>query len=414
MPSKSVIRRVVLERCSRPLLARFLEKHAAAFFEAHGVSLAALAASAPRDRALVRRVFTLIHDRTLSPALPPTFPGLLGVLDALATSNGAEAILHADTQRLLPRATYGDEDLALVMLLDHPELAVEARREADADEVQSFTEYELARPVALRFEDEHRAALAATMGPAFEARGRTPLCEIFTRREGDVVSLEIVHGRRPKTFDKVDPKSLELDQSTDIHPERAFAELDLKGGTVAIHAPRGSKDLLRESLGVVLGADPALLRPARVYDLSPFADVAGALSTAGASPRLVRVELHAIQVATLIGKTVMSFVRTRQNLFDDEEAAECVEAALRCGRPVGVKLYLFIEGRARPLRLELSTKGGGNLIDFDRSDPEIVAIARGYLVARGVIRAAREDASPPSARIAPVPAQATLGYESSP
>ena len=31
------------------------------------------------------------------------------------------------------------------------------------------------------------------------------------RGEGNSVSLEIVHARRPKTFDKLDPKSLELE-----------------------------------------------------------------------------------------------------------------------------------------------------------------------------------------------------------
>ncbi len=45
------------------------------------------------------------------------------------------------------------------MLLDHPELAVDARREADADEVQSFTEYEPETPGPIRFCDAERAAL---------------------------------------------------------------------------------------------------------------------------------------------------------------------------------------------------------------------------------------------------------------
>jgi len=56
--------------------------------------------------------------------------------------------------------------------------------------------------------------------------------------------------------------------------------------------------------------------------------------------------------------------------------------------PVAVKLYLSVAERARPVCVELSTKGGRNLIDFDRSDPDIVEIVRGYLRARGVLREA--------------------------
>jgi hypothetical protein len=53
MASKRLVRRVILERGSRPLLARLLETFGASLFEAHGVSLSELAASVPRDRALI-------------------------------------------------------------------------------------------------------------------------------------------------------------------------------------------------------------------------------------------------------------------------------------------------------------------------------------------------------------------------
>jgi hypothetical protein len=410
MASKRLVRRVVLERVSRPLLARFLETHAAAFFEAHGLSLAALAASPTRDRSLVHRVFDLVHDRTLSPALPPAFRGLLVTLDALATPNGGEAILRADEKGLLPRATYGDEDLALVVLLDHPELAVDARREADADEVQSFTEYEPAEPRPLHFGEDDLTAIERVFGLKLEARDRTRLCKVYSRREGSVVSLEIVHARRPKTFDKVDAKTLELDQSTDIHTERAFAELDLERGTAAVHAARAVKELVRETLGEVLATSAAHFRQARIYDLSPFATLPEALSTAGASPRLVRVELHGIHVVTPNGGTMMSFVRSRRDLLGDDESKDCLATALRSGRPVAVKLYLFIDGRPRGVCVEMSTKGGKNLVDFDRSDPEVVEIVRGYLRARGVLREGAEEASAPyvAPRSAPEPVQGVL------
>ncbi len=86
------------------------------------------------------------------------------------------------------------------------------------------------------------------------------------------------------------------------------------------------------------------------------------------------------------GGTVMSFVRSRKDLLEDEEARDSLATALRSGVPVAVKLYLVVAERARPVCVELSTKGGRNLIDFDRSDPDVVEIVRGYLRARRVLR----------------------------
>jgi len=382
--SSRVIRRVVLEHASRAQLARFLEKHGAAFFAAHGLSLDELARSSTRDRVIVARVFDLVHDTTLDPAAPAGLRAALAALDALAT-HGAEAILRADTQGVLPRATYGDEDMALVVLLDHPELAGEARREADAEEVQRFMECEPKEPRALVFGADQARAFADALGKELALRDRTKTCETHHRRAGDVVTLEILHGRRPKTFDKIDTKTLEIDAQTDTHGERAYVEIDLASGRVAIHAARGVKELICEVLGVVLAGDARFFRPARVYDLSPFANLPAALSTEDASPRLTRVELHAIHVLSGAG-TLMSYARARRDLLGDEGAKDALFAALRSGRPVAVKLYLFIEGRKSGVRLELSTKGEKNLVDFERSDPDVVAIVRGYLRARGVLR----------------------------
>ena len=392
MASKRLVRRVILERASRPLLARLFETFAASFFEAHGVSLVELAASVPRDRALVHRIFDLVHDAKAVPELPAALRTRLAAWDALATPAGGEAILHADTSGAIPRATYGDEDLALVMLLDHPGLAVEARREAEADEVQSFTEYDPTAPRAFAVGDAEIGALERALGEKLEAKGRTRLCKVHRRREGSHLSLEVVFAKRPRTFDKVDAVALELDASTDIHTERAFAELDLDRGALAIHAPPVMKDMLREALGTVLAGAGAFFTSARSYDLAPFAKTEEALSVAGV-PGLSRVELHAIHVQTRGGGTTMSFVRPRRDVQSDDDALPVVQLALERGVVVAVKLYLFIQGRARATCVELSTKNARSVLDFDRSDPEIVAIVRAYLVARGVLREGASSAA---------------------
>jgi hypothetical protein len=385
MPSKRLVRRVVLERASRVLLVRLLRTFGASFFEAHGVSLAELEAAPARDRRLVHRVFDLLHDAKADPELPAALRSRLAAWDALATPAGGEAVLHADVAGAIPRATYGDEDLALVMLLDHPELAVEARREAEADLVQSFTEYEPEAPRAFAVGDAEARALERALGERLEAKGRTRLCQVHRRREGSHLSMEVVFAKRPRTFDKVDAAALELDQSTDIHTERAFAEIDLDRGALGIHAPAVMKDMLREALGTVLAGAAAFFHAARSYDLSPFARPEEALSIEGVAG-LSRVELHAIHVQTPRAGTTMSFVRPRRDVRDDDDARAVMRLALERGAVVAVKLYLFVAGRARPTCVELSTKNAKSVLDFDRGDPEVVSVVRAYLAARGVLR----------------------------
>jgi len=116
--------------------------------------------------------------------------------------------------------------------------------------------------------------------------------------------------------------------------------------------------------------------------------IASISARAYGSPRLLRVELHGIHAMTPNGKTLMSFVRSRNDLLLDDESTDTLAMALRSAIPVAVKLYLLIEGRPRGVGVEMSTKGGKNLVDFDRSDPEVVEIVRGYLRARGVLREA--------------------------
>jgi hypothetical protein len=319
------------------------------------------------------------------PELPAALRSRLAAWDALATPAGGEAILHADVSRAIPRATYGDEDLALVLLLDHPELAVEARREAEADLVQSFTEYEPEAPRAFAVGDAEVSRLEQALGERLEAKGRTRLCKVHRRREGSHLSLEVVFAKRPKTFDKVDAVALELDASTDIHTERAFAEIDLDHGALAIHAPAVMKDMLREALGAVLAGAGSFFTYARSYDLSPFEKPEEALSVDGVAA-LTRVELHALHVQTRRGGTTMSFVRPRRDLRGDDDVLPVMRLALERGAVVAVKVYLFVAGRSRPTCVELSTKNARSVIDFDRSDPEIVAIVRAYLSARGVLR----------------------------
>jgi hypothetical protein len=68
-----------------------------------------------------------------------------------------------------------------------------------------------------------------------------------------------------------------------------------------------------------------------------------------------------------------------------------IDEALGVAEPVSVRLYLHVLGRARPVRLELSADGENNSVEFDRDDPEVVAVVHGYMRARGILGSPGSD-----------------------
>jgi hypothetical protein len=378
--------RVLLERLARPLLARFLAAHAAPFCDAHAFSLAELAASDPRDRVLVHRLFELLHE-DVSPALPDPAREWLAILDALACTRGGERLIELDAARVLPRAKLGDEDLALTAILEAPELARQAHSllpSEGADGVDGFTEYDPADARTVRFGDAERRQIEALCREELEARDRTRYCAVQVSRESGRLKLEIEYGKRPKTREKVDADTLSVAPTTDINTERAHAELDRQTGRLALHAPHPAiKEVLRKILGKVLAGSEAHFTAARVYDLSPFRDLERALQPHG--DKLLAVAIHRLTLRTP-AESEVDLSRARRDLRDDAALKTLIAEALTIGVPVGVKLYLKILGRRAGLKVELSAKQGRNRLSFNRSDPEIVALVRDYLIARGVLR----------------------------
>ena len=91
--------------------------------------------------------------------------------------------------------------------------------------------------------------------------------------------------------------------------------------------------------------------------------------------RLVKVELHHVTVVTADGLKA-AFSRPRRDVLAST-GAFVVDHALTVGEPVGVRVYLHVLGRARPMRLALSADGGNNSVDFDRDDPDTVIVKLG-------------------------------------
>ena len=393
---KRFIRRGVLERAARPALARYLAPFAA-HFEAHALDLAALAASPQDDRTLPRRIDAILHGGLSGPAPPQELLDILAALDALATPDGAAELVRLDEHRRLPRGTHGDEDLALVALLDHPDLARTARVAAARDAEHKFVEY-APRAGARRaaFDDAAVEALRAQLGTHLDALDHTAFCDVTLHAQGDELILEIEHGSRPQTRDRVDPKSLRVAQVTDVTARRAYARYHGRSGKLCVRALPRVRQVIVRAFGQIVAADPEAFRAEGLYDLSPFRELVSALAVDGVA-RLVKVELRHLVLATADGMH-MVLSRARVDLLASS-GRPAVDGCLVFADPVGVRVYLHVLGRARPVRLELLADGDKNSVDFDRDDPEVVAVVVAYMRARGILcTLATEEGEP--ARVA--------------
>lgn len=392
-----IVRVEVLERAARTLLAELLSREVA-FFRARGFSIEALGGSSPADRDVVHALDALLHDAAAAPAMPHALRDALRALDALATSAGAEELVRLDAQsRRLPRATLGEEDLALTALLRHPDLAADALEIVafTHDASHAFTEYEPADGRTLAWIDgKHRAALAAALGGRLEARDRTRYCEVRTTETDGEWAIAIAHGDRPKTRERVDAGALSARPVTDIAAHKAHVRLSKHGGKLAVRAwPPTVHELVRRSLGEVLAGDEDHFRADEAYDLSPFLRPDAALARDGV-PGLAAVEMQAMSIATPGGVRVQ-VARPRKDLLSSD-AAPVLDAALAYGRVVAVTLYVTVdtgEGRAKRSKVELNVKERRTEVQFDREDSRIAGVVREYLIARGVMRLVTREAA---------------------
>jgi hypothetical protein len=206
------------------------------------------------------------------------------------------------------------------------------------------------------------------------------------------VVLEIEHGSRPQTRDRVDPKRLVVAHVTDVTARRAFARYHARTGRLCVRALPRVREVIVRAFGEVLASEPDAFRAEGLYDLAPFRDLASALATGGVE-RLVKVELHHIAVVTEDG-LAMSFSRPRRDVLASA-GASVIEASLAAGLPVSVRVYLHAVGRARPVRLELAADEKNNSVDFDREDADVAALVLAYMRARRILLTpASEDEEP--------------------
>jgi hypothetical protein len=380
------------------MLARLLEAHGG-YLASVGVELGALAASAQMDRKLPRRIYAIFNDPSIEPGPPTELSELLGALDLLASDEGATELRRIDREGLLPRNRFGPTELALVAMLEQPELAALARAVTRPSMETKFAEYGAAPGTKLApLDDAAQKALEAWLSKGLEVRDHTGFCFTQAFRKDGHIEIEVDHGTRPRTRDTVDPDSHALSQVTDVTARRAFARLVSATGRLSVRGLPAVRELIRTGLGAVLAGDPQAFGAKGLYDLTPFKNLDTALAADG---RLLLVELRKITFVRDSGLHV-DFTRRENMLAQPSDAEDVRHFAARC-TPVAVKVYLHHEDyRTRPIRVELHANGSNNAVDYDRREARVVRIVEAYLRSRdvmlvpGIERVTEERAAAPT------------------
>jgi hypothetical protein len=375
MANKRIVRREILDHITRPLLARVLAPYAE-LFAARGVLLEELAATDQNDRRLVGRVDDVVHEDVA--ATPAALRSHLAALDALANGPGQAALFELCPALVALRP--GPEDTAAMALLDHPEAFARVKRLGEGGAGLQFTDFDA---VSDRAPDLRPAAIAAFKGGMLAwlvPHGRTELCNVNVCERAEEVYAEIEHGRPPVTDDIVS-EALELKQRTDVRAERAIAIVDRATCRLSVHAGHAAiKELLRRLVGLYLFGNAGHFHRGGVYSLAPLAkDLDAALSVEGV-PGLKGVTLLAITVLTGDERVTREAVKVK-DLRESRRARELFEMLSDDGAVEWVKLRLAIEGRGRPLLLELSSSRK----KVPRMSAEVERTVDEWLLARGFI-----------------------------
>jgi hypothetical protein len=383
----SVIRRSVLEHASRALLAKYLAPWSS-FFATHDVSLAALVESPQSDHALPWRMYALLKDERTAVA-PAELSEALTALDMLASDEGRGELVKFDFDEKLPRGRLSNEDLALTALLEQPDVATLARLAARPVTESAFAEYVPAtKPSIKRFNDATMEELRARIAKTLASLDHAAYCAIRWLPNDAGIEIEIDHGSRPRARDIIDLESLETKHVTDATVRRAYVAYHEKSGRLSIRALATVRDLIRRSLGDILGGEPELFRAEGLYDLTPLKDLDALLAPEGV---LKSIEIRQLVVITPNGTKLDS--SRGQHLLADECEGEIVRAHARIGRPVGAKLYLEHEQRSRPIRVEIHANDHRNTIDYDRRNPTIARFVERFLRSRKILLDMRTEES---------------------
>ena len=199
-PPMHLVSRELLERVRRDLLARVLEPYRL-WLEAKRIKLDALRDSPQDDHALVHPLHDLLNGG--DPLLPPALTAALPALDAVATEWGHEQLRRLDAKKVLPQERLGNETLAAVAYLDHPELFAQVKVGAKPARVTGYTEYTPRALKPLPRDPARFAALGRALGAAFAQRGRPKYCEPLVTHFARESIIDFVFARLPSTTEQL-------------------------------------------------------------------------------------------------------------------------------------------------------------------------------------------------------------------
>ena len=382
---RQIVRLKVVAHGGRAALGRLFAPFAA-FFETAGAPLSLLESSRAGDQAVARRFAAALHD----PRAPQPLVALAEALDALAHDNVAAMLLKGDVGQQLPRGTLGTVDLALAALLDAPDLARKVLVAARVlrvlqDARRAYTDCVPADERPIAYAPGQHEALVRAHAARFVAKDASAYCDVYVTETEEVWMFEVTHGDRPRTREVIDTAQLALALVTDVAAHRAYAVLDKRTRwlSVAAHAP-SVKDLVRAAFGEALAGDHHFFLMGEVYDLSPLASPETALATRGV-PGLEGVELVGITVWTPPGRIwTVDLGKDHYLSVDPRERAQFSDL-LAMGKLTTVKLRMKLEGRAQAATVLLTARGGRNVLEIDREDTELAAIAIAWFRACGVL-----------------------------
>lgn len=192
--SLAFLQSVDKQRFLAPLLAGHAE-----YFARHGINVAALGDDDDSDLRLMQ-VFTQPDEE-----MPAELLEVLYMLDDMADEAGHDDILD-EAERIGADLSGLDDDLppgdfAIAVFFRHPRILRVCHERTACQKVKKFHEHQSRddRRFSLAAAKAKVAELEQTLSPWFDARKRSPVCEIYVYRDEDEIRFQVTHGRPFRT-----------------------------------------------------------------------------------------------------------------------------------------------------------------------------------------------------------------------
>ena len=380
-PAQRAVPRVFLERVSRALLVRLALPHAP-LLEAHGLSLAALAASPQTDRTHVDALWRLLG--AAPPELAEIRDDLIAVAD-VGSAAGHEILLTRDHDKRID-PDLGAEDAAALARLDFPALFEIARPQvAGQAQARRFASFRPRKPLPHPEDGECRAAFEKRMSEELVSRGRSDYFRRHDSRIGGERHMDLVYGRLASARDllgKSGGAGHEVTaQVTNRTTERAHAIFHDDTCRLDVAGHDWMKELVRRVYGETHFGSAAHFEGGETFTLAPLANLEAALSAEGVSG-LKKVELQQLEVEVGGENGAWVAVGARSNCLKSAAGAYALRA-LDDGAACMATFHLFFAGRPRALTVKLALPGS---LELDRRDPQKVQLVREWLLLRGFMQ----------------------------